>query len=431
MFRARFDTFVRNTARIAIAWLGIAALSGSTLAVAQTDLSMWYHGAGNRVESTIIQQIIHDFNASQSDWVVKLQTFPVGAYNDAVVAGALAGNLPDILDVDGPNMPNWAWAGYMRPLRIEDARIKDFLPGTKGIWNGKLYSIGLFDATLSLVSRRSTLEILGLRTPTIDHPWNKDEFMAALRAAKASNRFAYALDLATQNNGGGWYTYGFTPFLWSFGGDLVDRSTYQSAEGVLNGEAAIAFGTWFQSLFKDGYAEAGQTQTDRETGFAKGRYAFSWQGSGTALRALEAFNDTVFLPAPDLGHGAKVGSGSWQFGVSAVSKHPDGAAAFIKFALQDKYLAAFSDAAGLIPATKSATALTKNFRDGGALAPFFDIAKAQGMLRPVSPGFPVQSDVFRKAMGDIARGADVTDTLDAAVDAIDTDIDRNRGYRQN
>ena len=60
-------------------------------AFAQTTLSMWYHGAGNEVESNIVNQIISDFNASQSDWKVEIQSFPQAAYNDSVVAGALAG----------------------------------------------------------------------------------------------------------------------------------------------------------------------------------------------------------------------------------------------------------------------------------------------------------------------------------------------------
>ena len=36
--------------------------------------------------------------------------------------------------------------------------------------------------------------------------------------------------------------------------------------------------------------------------------------------------------------------------------------------------------------------------------------------------------VFEKAMADIANGADVADTLDAAADEIDEDIENNNGY---
>lgn len=145
---------------------------------------MWYHGGGNEVESNILNSIIQDFNASQSDWAVKVESFPQGSYNDSVVAAALAGNLPCILDVDGPVMPNWAWAGYMQPLPISDAAIEGHLDSTIGRWDGEIYSVGLWEAALSLYTRQSTLDELNLRTPTLEDPWDKDEFMAPLRRPK-------------------------------------------------------------------------------------------------------------------------------------------------------------------------------------------------------------------------------------------------------
>ncbi|WP_295074477.1 extracellular solute-binding protein [Tabrizicola sp.] len=404
-----------------------AILAWGSAAQAQQTLSMWYHGAGNEVESKIINQIIADFNASQADWKVELQSFPQAAYNDSVVAGALAGNLPDILDVDGPVMPNWAWAGYMQPLQIDEAKIEAFLPGPKGYWDGKLYSIGLWDAAVALVTRQAYLDELGLRTPTLEQPWTKDEFMAALDAAKASGKFEYAFDPGMAWTGE-WYPYAFSPFLQSFGGDIVDRTTYKTAEGALNGEAAMAFGEWWQGLFKNGYAAATQDPADRDGGFAAGKYAFSWNGNWAALNTLKAFPDTVFLPAPDFGNGPKIGAASWQFGISASSKHPEGASAFIEFALQDKYLADFSNGIGLIPATKTAAAMTENYKDGGPMAVFFGLTEGQALVRPVTPGYVVQAKVFEKALADIANGADVAATLDAAVDEINADIEKNGGY---
>jgi multiple sugar transport system substrate-binding protein len=404
-----------------------AILAWASAANATETLSMWYHGAGNEVELKLINEVIADFNAAQTDWKVELQTFPQAAYNDSVVAGALAGNLPDILDVDGPNMPNWAWAGYMQPLKIDESKIANFLPGTKGIWNGQLYSIGLWDAAIALTTRQSTLDELGLRKPTVDAPWTKDEFMAALDAAKASGKYEFALDLGTAWTGE-WYPYAFSPLMQSFGGDIVDRSTYKTAEGALNGEAAQEFGAWWQGLFTGGYAQATQDGADRDSGFASGKYAFSWNGNWAALGALAAHPDTVFLPPPDLGNGPKIGAASWQFGVSATSKFPEGAAAFIEFALDDKYLAAFSNGIGLIPATPTAAEMVDNYKAGGPLADFVTYSSKFGMVRPVTPGYVVQAKVFEKALADIAQGADVAATLDAAVDEINADIEKNSGY---
>ncbi|ROU03385.1 ABC transporter substrate-binding protein [Histidinibacterium lentulum] len=408
--------------------LACATALAGTGAHAQTEVSMWYHGAGNEVESRIINQIVDDFNASQSDWAVTIESFPQSSYNASVVAAALAGNLPCILDVDGPIMPNWAWSGYMQPLDIDESLIEDFLPGTKGIWDGELYSIGLWDAAVALYARESTLEALGLRRPTLEEPWTGEEFMAALDAAKASGDFEYPLDLG-MNDQGEWYPYAFLPFLWSHGGSLVDRESYTSAEGALNGEAGIAFGQWWQSLFTEGYAPGtSQDPASQQRGFIEGDFAFQWNGNWRAVATMEEVDDVIFLPAPDFGAGNYIGGGSWQFGVSATCETPEGANAFIEHALQDEYLAAFSDGIGLIPSTPSAAEMTENYGEGGALAVFFDLSNEQARLRPVTPGYVVQSEIFTKAMADIANGADVVDTLDAAVDEIEADIANNQGY---
>ncbi len=123
-----------------------------------------------------------------------------------------------------------------------------------------------------------------------------------------------------------------------------------------------------------------------------------------------------------------IGAASWQFAVSSASEHPEGGAAFIEFTLQDKYLAQFSDALGLIPPTPASAAMSKNYSEGAAMAPFYKLSEVQGLVRPVTPGYVVQAKVFEKALADIANGADPADTLDGAVDEIELDIERNSGY---
>ena len=419
-------------------WLTTTSFAGSLLltaslagtAMAQTELSLWYHGAGSaNAEEALVNQLVADFNAAQSDYKVVLETFPQLAYNDAVGAAALAGELPDILDVDGPVMPNWAWAKYMQPLGIDEAKLEGFLPGAIGRWNGEVYSVGLWDAAVAMTTRRSTLEKYGIRVPSLDEPWSGAEFNEALAAIKASGDFEYPLDLGMAW-AGEWYPYAFSPFLQSFGGDIVDRSTYQTAEDALNSDAAIEFGEWWQSLFADGMAPGtSQDAADRETGLLSGKYAMAWNGNWAAVPVVEAFgDDALFLPAPDFGNGSVIGAASWQFGISATTEHPDGARAFIEFAIQDKYLSAFSDGTGLIPPTASAAKNTKNYNEGGPLEVFYGLSEAQALVRPVTPGYIVQAKVFEKALADIANGADVADTLDAAVDEINTDIERNSGY---
>ena len=137
----------------------------------------------------------------------------------------------------------------------------------------------------------------------------------------------------------------------------------------------------------------------------------------------------LFLPAPDFGNGPKIGAASWQFArLGAGASTRTGANAFIRFALQDKYLTMFSDGLGLAPATATSAQMTENYKEGAPMAAFYDLSAAQALVRPVTPGYVVQSVVFRKALSDIADGADVATVLDAAVDEINADIENNQGY---
>lgn len=408
--------------------MGLAAL-GAVSAQAQTALSMWYHGAGNPEEKKLITRLIGDFNASQKDWKVELQQFPQEAYNTSVVAAAVAGKLPDILDVDGPVMPNWAWSKYLQPLQLPAGAIDKFLPGTIGRWNGKVYSVGLWDAACAVFARKSVLQAHNIRIPTLDKPWTKAEFDAALVSLQKSGKFQYPIDLGLAWKGE-WYAYAFGPMLQSHGGDLLDAKAPKS-NGTLNGKAGLEFGNWWQSLFARKLTPgASQDGADRETGFLDGKYALQWNGNWAALPALKKFgDDLLFLPAPDFGKGPKIGAASWQFGVSASTRNAKGANAFIAFALQDKYLAAFSDAIGLIPSTPAAAAMTKNYKQGGAMEVFFALSARQATLRASTPGYAAASGEFEKALADIANGGKVADALDNAADAIDADLKKNNFYR--
>jgi multiple sugar transport system substrate-binding protein len=393
----------------------------------RTELLLWTHAAGNPEEYGIIQQIMDDFTGSQDKWFVVHEAFPQGAYNDSVVAAALANNLPDILDVDGPLTPNWAWAGYLTPLNF-GAEFEDrFVPGAKGVYQDEVYSIGFWDVTTGLFTRQSYLEDNGIRVPTIDDPWTLEEFDAALVALDATGDFDYAIDIGAAWTGE-WAPYGYSPFLQSFGGDLIDRSNYLEAEGVLNGPEAVAFGEWFQSLFDRGLVAPGEADPDRD-GYVNGTIAMQWDGIWRGKLSDDAFgDDAIFLPPPDLGNGPKAGVGSWQWAIASSSEHQDGAREYLEFSLQPKYVAEFAKQNGLVPAMEEALELVPDYASGGRFNVFYQWADQFGVIRPPTPAYLVISSEFEKAALDIADGADVQNALDAAVDAIEDDIEQNGGY---
>jgi multiple sugar transport system substrate-binding protein len=311
---------------IALTGCGQAGQGDATTADGRTELTMWTHSAGNPAELEVYERIISDFNESQDQYEVVHESFPQGAYNDAIVAAASSGDLPCLLDLDGPIMPNWAWAGYLQPLELPTELTDSLLPTAVGVWNDEIYSAGYWDAALGIFARESVLTENGIRIPTVEEPWTADEFEAALATLKDAG-YETPIDIGAEDTGE-WWPYAYSPFLQSFGGDLIDRSTMLSAEGVLNGPEAVAWGDWFAGLFADGYAGNSGTVGNQE--FIDDEVALSYTGVWNAVTALDAVgDDLLILPPPDLGTGPKIGGGSWQWGISSECNDADGAREYL------------------------------------------------------------------------------------------------------
>ncbi|GAA1979902.1 extracellular solute-binding protein [Terrabacter lapilli] len=411
--------------------LSLAACSkggSSSSASGGGELTMWTHNAGNKGELAAITRIVNDYNASQSKYKVKVQAFPQDSYNQSVVAAAASKKLPCILDIDGPNVPNWAWAGYLAPLDGMDETLSKFLPSVLGKVDGKTYSYGYYDVALVMVTRKTILDKYGIRVPTVDKPWTRDEFTAALKKIKASGDFQNPLDIATSFTGE-WWPYAYSPMLQSFGGDLIDRKDYKSAEGVLNGPKAVEWATWFRSLVTNGLVPL-KSGADPAKDFINGKSAILYNGTWTAVDARKAFGkDTLFLPPPDLGTGPKIGGGSWQWGISQNCSDRAGALDYMKFAAQDKYVASVARDTNNIPATDAAAAQVKGFEKGGENRLFLDYAKKFAVLRPVTPGYPFIATEFTKTAQDILNGADPKQALDQAVKDIDANQKSNNYFQ--
>ena len=312
---------VKKVAALAVSTavlLGAAACSkgGSSAPAAEGEavtLEAWTHAAGNKEELAGYKAIIDAFNGSQSKYKVELKEFPGDSYNKTVVAAAAAKKLPCLLDVDQPNVANWAWAGYLAPLEGMDDRLAQFMPNAVAKWNDKAYAYGFFDVSLTWVSRKSVLKKYDMRVPTVDQPWTQDEFMAGLKKMKASGDYKFPADMATGWTGE-WWSYGFAPQLQSFGGDQINRTDYKSAAGVLNGPQAVTWAKWFAGMASEGYI-AKKSGADPVQDFLNGKTALLWNGSWAAPNARKKFgDDVVFAPPVDFGTGPKVSGGSWGVG---------------------------------------------------------------------------------------------------------------------
>lgn len=409
------------------------ALLAST-AMTMADITVWHHGGRGNGESEAVQAQIDAWNAANPDMPAVLELFPEGAYNEQVNAAALAGDLPDLLDFDGPNYANYVWSGYLVPLNdlISEDVLANVSPSiiAQGTYpaDGQLYSLGQFDSGLALWGRKSLLEAAGVRIPTgVDDAWSGEEFEAALDALQALDGIEYALDMKMNYGQGEWFSYGFSPIVQSFGGDFINRETWR-ADGTINGEGAVAAMTTFQSWINDGHVVPASAGDD--SFYGAGTSALAFVGHWMFGAHSEAHGeDLILLPMPAFGDRAVTGNGSWTWGITNNGEDAAAAAKLLEFMMSDENVGAMAAAAGAVPSTVTAMAATENFAEGGPLEVYTQqLSSGVAMPRPAHPAYPAISAAFAQAVADIADGADVQEALNAAAAAIDEDIDDNDGY---
>ncbi len=400
-----------------------------------TYITAWFHGAQGPERKTLQRQV-RLFNAAQDDVTVKLVVFPDLDFTTQVEAAAAAGELPDVLDFDGPNLYSFAWSGKLRALDscISPALRADMLPSLRrqGTYDGRMWGVGTFDSGLALYVRPSILRKAGIRIPTgIADAWSASEFTQILETLQDAG-YEHPLELQYTKAANGeapeWFTYGFAPALWSAGVDLVDRSGDGRATGTMNSPAAVKALTTVQRWRKADYLT--RDPNTSSPSFRAGKTPISWLGHWVYGPFSAAHgSDLKLVPLPDFGQGSRSGMGSWQWGITTKARDGDAAWRFLEFLMTKREVLRMSRANGSIPGTRSAVAEEPAFRPGGVQRLFVEQLQGETAVpRPQTPAYPVITAAFGRAVRAIMVGADVQEQLDRAAKTVDQDIRDHRGY---
>ncbi len=393
-------------------------------------VTVWAH-TGQQEERETLANLVEQFNGANEGIEVDITFLPDGSYNAQVQSAALANDLPDVLEFDGPFVYNYAWQGHLRPLRqyLSSGTMDNLLPSIveQGAYDDTFYSVGMYDSGLGLYARKSMLEAAGVRIPqSPDDAWPVEEFEQALAALSERDGDGQVLDLKL-NYDGEWYCYAFSPPLQSAGADLIDRGDYAHAAGVLDSEAAVSVMQRFQRWRnEDGYIDPNVD----DNAFLGGRVALSWVGHWEFARYHDAHGDDLLvLPLPNFGGGAKTGQGSWNWAITKKAPNPEAAAAFISFLLEDEQILAMTNANSAVPATKSAISKSPLYQENAPLRLFArQLSEGYSVPRPRTPAYGAITTEFEQAFKDIMAGGEVQSALTEAAEAIDRDIEANQGY---
>ena len=394
-------------------------------------ITAWTHEDVNSPQFQVLEKAAQSFNRQQQGYKVEIVSSLRRIYENWVHREAATGTLPCLLEFDGPYLASFAWPAYLQPIDkfVPPAMLRDFLPSivAQGTYQGRLYSLGQYDSGMGLWANRRYLLAAGVRIPTLDAPWSLAEFEQALAKLTALKEVDYAISLGLQNKPSGeFFSYAYAPILQGFGGDLIDRHTYRSAKGVLDGPQSVAAMTHFQHWLKKGWTQA---IFNRHDDFDKGRAALSWTGHW-AYRGYEKAlgKDLLLLPLPDFGNGIKTGMGSWAWGMSSTCREPAGAWAFLSHLLSTREIMNMTNANDGIPARRSALAQSPLYGPHGPLRFYVQQLEAAGVPRPATPAYGAISKAFGQAVADIVAGDDVQTALSKAAALIDQTIAAHRGY---
>lgn len=410
----------------------VTALSGGSLAGCRDSaepsggrvIRVWSH-QGQEVENQAMHAMADAFNAAhaQEGIRVAITFFPDFQYTEKIAIAAAARDLPDALDLDGPLVARYVEANLLTPLDryFESAELADFLPTVlqQGTINGHLYALGAFESAVVLYYDRTLLDRAGVKVPVDGNAWTWKEFLHACQQLRSHHIEPVAFHM--NESADEWYTYAFTPVLWSAGGQLVS-SNGQSVRGVFASHTNIESLRSWQTVFKLGYAATDPVDPDP---FGSGRVAMDWSGHWMARSHVEKKGSRLgAMPLPRMGSEPVAPCGSWCWGISRQTHDPALAAKWIRWVTDGQHgIVPIVRANGAVPARRSAFAAFPEYA-----RPPYQLFRQQleqfARPRPRTPYYATVTQRFAAALRDIARGAPVEPRLHLAEEEIQSVIDR-------
>ena len=144
--------------------------------------------------------LIEQFNLTSSGFFVTptFLTNDKAPLRDSLLQSFTSGNAPDILSLDGPDVPYWAYMNSLLPFDgyMDSSFLSSFLSPivTQGTYQGKLYHLGYTESTLCILYNKELFHSLGIRIPTsAEDAWSWDEFLNVCHTIQTKTSFPYPL----------------------------------------------------------------------------------------------------------------------------------------------------------------------------------------------------------------------------------------------
>ena len=297
----------------------------------------------------------------------------------------------DVMGLDVIWTAEFAAQGWLQDAsNIIEPRRDDFIPST--------LETAQYEDKYWAVPYHTNAGFLYYRTDQVDQP--PDAWEDVYQQARQGNGIVYQ---GARYEG---LTVHFIELLYSGGGSVLSDDGQEVQVNSPEGEAALEF--MVQGIQSGAAPRANTTYMEEESrrAFENGNATFmrNWPYAyalGKESRIADNFDITTF-PSFEGGEPASV-LGGFNLGISAYSKNPEGAAAFIDFATSEQVQKAnFVDSAS--PPAFAAVYDDPEVQDTYAFASDLKAAVEQGQARPVSPVYSQISEAIYTNVHEALQG---------------------------
>ena len=396
-------------------------------------LSIWVHSIEDTEEGQAYRESVDTFNeAYNGKYFADIEFVPRndsgGGYSDKINASVMAGGLPDVLTVDGPNVSAYAANGIIQPLaELTEEERSEYLPSIieQGTCNGELYALGVMESSVGLYYNKDILEEAGIEVPKGDHPWTWSEFLEILETLKPlmEEKDGYPLDMTFPV--GETSIYYYAPFVWSGGGELVSEDGL-TAEGYFNSEQTVEAMEFFRTVVENGY----MSEAPIDHLFESGRAAFKFDGAWEVNTVYGSYPDIRLGVAPYVvsdswDGGTYTPTGSWAFAASADTENIEGATELVKWMSGTESGIRIWEMAKSFPSTYKAFESIDVFQTDENYSALYNQLSKYGHPRPKTPVYPQVSTSFQEVLESAALGGkNPQEELDKAVERINSKLER-------
>jgi len=331
-------------------WLAFMLLCLMVVPVAAQDVNLIYWDTMNDNERPIMQELISDCE-TELGYTVDYQYVPFSDAQNNYRTAAQAGNAPDILRTEIAWGPEYAALGFLYDItdQVTEEERAGYIPAAfnYNVWHDRIWGLPqVTDAPALLYNKRIFTEA-GLDPDT--PPQTMDELKAAAEAISDMEGDVYGI--ATPAG-----VYFFQPFMWAFGGGLIDADTL---EIHVNDQGTIDALNFVKEMLDSGamgpaYDPANQYNNDM-TAFKEGTVGMLINGPWASSDILsgEEFADdpdnlgVAPIPAGPAGQGSPVGG--HEYTIYAGSPFPDDALQLIRCLNSPEHQARLATDLNLVP----------------------------------------------------------------------------------